>query len=337
MKTEELKKTVSMMMQNSKGILAADESNKSAGKRLASINVDNTEENRRLFRELFLGTKGIEQYLSGVILYDETIRQKNNEGVPYAEVLTRLGIVPGIKVDMGAVDFPGFLGEKVTEGLDGLRDRLKEYYKLGARFAKWRAVIAIGDGIPTTECIHTNAMILARYARLCQEEGIVPMLEPEVLFDGDHSIEKALEVTTNTVSTVFYQTKRYRVDLSCVILKTSMVLAGKDYKEQSTSEEIAEATVRMLKNSVPEEVPGVVFLSGGQDPISATRNLDTIAGFEPLPWELAFSYARAIQGPALEIWKGKEENIEESREEFLKRLQLNISADMGVYSKEQER
>ena len=336
MKTEELKKTISMMMQAGKGILAADESNKSAGKRLSSISVENTEENRRLYRELFLSAKGIEQYLSGVILYDETIRQKNNEGVSYVEALTKLGIVPGIKVDTGAKDFPGFPGEKVTEGLDGLRDRLKEYYKLGARFAKWRAVIAIGDGIPTPECIHTNATVLARYARLCQEEGIVPMLEPEVLFDGNHSIEKALEVTTNAVSTVFYQAKRYKADLSCLILKTSMVLAGKEYKEQSTAEEIAKATVKMLKDSVPKEVPGVVFLSGGQDPVSATRNLDAIADSEPHPWELAFSYARAIQGPALEIWKGKEENVENAREEFFKRLHLNVSADMGVYSKEQE-
>lgn len=333
---EALQKTASRMMQKGKGILAADESNGTAGKRLTSIDVENTEENRRLYRELFLGAKGIEQYLSGVILYDETLRQKNNDGVPYAEHLENLGIVPGIKVDMGAKDFPGFPGEKITEGLDGLRERLQEYYKLGARFAKWRAVITIGDGIPTAECIHTNAVTLARYARLCQEEGIVPMVEPEVLFEGNHSIEKAEEVTRNTVSEVFYQAKRYRADLKGMILKTSMVLAGNKHGEQSSAEEVGKATVRMLKESVPEEVPGVVFLSGGQEPVPATEHLDAIADHEPLPWELAFSYARAIQGPALEIWKGKEENLEEARKEFFKRLQMNVAADMGVYSTDTE-
>lgn len=332
-----LQETAKKMMQKGKGILAADESNKTAGKRLDSINVENNEENRRLYRELFLGAEGIEQYLSGVILYDETLRQKNNAGTLYAEHLEKLGIVPGIKVDMGAKDFPGFPGEKVTAGLDGLRERLEGYYKLGARFAKWRAVITIGDGTPTPECIHTNATILARYARLCQEEGIVPMVEPEVLFEGNHSIEKAEEITRNTVSEVFYQCKRYRVDLRGIILKTSMVLAGNKYEVQSTAEEIGKATVRMLKDAVPEEVPGVVFLSGGQEPVPATEHLDAIADYEPLPWELAFSYARAIQGPALEIWKGKEENVKEAREVFFKRLKMNVAADMGVYADEQEK
>jgi len=336
MNTTDLKETIKNLMQTGKGILAADESNGTAGKRLQSVGVPNTEENRRLYRELFLGAKGIESYLSGVIFFDETIRQKNNEGVLYVESLKKLSIVPGIKVDMGTVDFPGFPGEKVTEGLDGLRERLQEYYKLGARFAKWRAVFIIGEGIPTPECLHTNAIILARYARLCQEEGLVPIVEPEVLFEGDHSMEKAEEVTTNVVSTVFYQARRYRVDLSCMILKTSMVLAGKEFPKQSTTKEIAQATVRMLKNSVPEEVPGVVFLSGGQEPIPATEHLDAIVDLMPLPWELAFSYARAIQEPALEIWQGKEGNVEKAREEFFKRLEMNVSADMGVYSKELE-
>ncbi len=332
-----LQETVKKMMQKGKGILAADESNSTAGKRLSSVGVENTEENRRLYRELFLGADGIEQYLSGVIFFEETLRQKNNKGVLYPEALKELGVVPGIKVDGGAIDFAGFPGEKVTEGLDGLRERLQEYYKLGARFAKWRAVITIGDGIPTKECIHTNAIILARYSRICQEVGIVPMVEPEVIFDGDHSIERAKEVTTNAVSEVFYQAKRLRVELSCMILKTSMVLAGNKHKEQSTPKEIAEATVKTLLEAVPKEVPGVVFLSGGQEAIPATEHLDAIADHEPLPWELAFSYARAIQGPALDVWKGKEENVEKAREEFFKRLRLNVSADMGVYSKEQEK
>ena len=334
--TKELHETIAKMMQKGKGILAADESNRTAAKRLDSIGVEDNEENRRLYRELFLGAEGIEKYLSGVILYEETLKQKNNAGVLYPESLEKLGIVPGIKVDMGAKDFPGFPGEKVTAGLDGLRERLQEYYKQGARFAKWRAVITIGKDIPTPECIHTNAAILARYARLCQEEGIVPMVEPEVLFEGDHSIEQAEEVTRNTVAEVFYQAKRYRADLSAIILKTSMVLAGNKFEVQSTTKEIGEATVRMLKEAVPSEVPGVVFLSGGQDPVPATEHLDAIADHEPLPWEIAFSYARAIQGPALTIWKGKEENIADARKEFFKRLQMNVAADMGVYSEEQE-
>lgn len=336
MNTQELKETISSLMQTGKGILAADESNSTAGKRLASVGVENSEENRRLYRELFLSTKGIEQYLSGVILADETVRQNNNEGKPFVTHLRELGIVPGIKVDGSTFDFPGFPGEKLTAGLDGLRERLQEYYKLGARFAKWRAVITIGDGIPTDECIHTNSILLALYARLCQEEGIVPILEPEVIYDGDHSIEKAEEVTTKTLSTVFYQAKRYKADLSCLILKTSMVLAGKKYSEESTAEEVGKYTVRTLKNSVPQEVPGIVFLSGGQDPVPATEHLDAITAYEPLPWELAFSYARAIQGPALEIWKGDDANLEKAREEFIERLKMNVSADMSVYSTDLE-
>ncbi|MCI5108374.1 MAG: fructose-bisphosphate aldolase class I [Candidatus Pacebacteria bacterium] len=321
-------KIIELLLAKGKGILAADESNRTAAKRLSSVSVEDTEENRRLYRNLFLSTPDIEKYISGVILYKETLGQKDNNGVSFVEVLQKKGIVPGIKVDLGVKDFPGLPGEKITEGLDGLRGRVKEYYKKGARFAKWRAVITIGENIPTRECIHTNAIILALYSKICQEEGLVPIVEPEVLLDGKHSIERAEEVTTNTISEVFYQAKRYSVDRSKMILKTSMVLPGKESKEAS-NEEIAKATVRTLKNSVPEEVPGVVFLSGGQGPKEATEHLNEITKLEPLPWELAFSYARALQGPSLEIWRGKEENVKAAQEKFVERLKESVLADKG--------
>lgn len=324
----ELHKTTELLMAKGKGILAADESNTTAAKRLTSVGVEDSEENRRLYRNLFLTTPGIEDYISGVILYKETLNQKNNEGVFFTESLNAKGIVPGIKVDGGAIDMPGFTGEKITEGLDGLGERVKEYYKAGARFAKWRAVITIGDGIPTPECIHANAIILALYSKICQEEGLVPIVEPEVLLSGKHTIDRSEEVTTNVVSQVFYQAKRYKVDLSAMILKTSMVLPGSE-NEKVTKERVGEATVRMLKNSVPEEVPGVVFLSGGQSPEDATYNLDAIADLEPLPWEIAFSYARALQGPSLEIWRGKEENVKAAQDKFIERLKESKKADLG--------
>ncbi len=336
MDIESLKQIASKMMQKGKGILALDESQKTAGKRLESIGVENTEENRRKYRDLFLNTVDIESYVSGVILHEETLFQSNADGVLFMKVLEEKGIIPGIKVDKGAVDFPGFPEEKITEGLDGLRDRLKAYYNQGARFAKWRAVISIGDGLPTPECIHTNTTILARYARLCQEEGLVPVVEPEVLLSGTHTLEQSEKVTTEVLQTLFYQLDRYRVNLEAVILKTSMVLPGDKSGIIVTPERIAEATVQMLKKSVPDNIPGVVFLSGGQGVISATEHLDAIADLEPFPWEIAFSYARAIQAPALKVWQGQESNIEEAQHEFIKRLSMNVAADAGVYTKELE-
>ncbi len=333
MNKEELYATARAMVAPGKGILAADESNASAGKRLEAVGAENTEENRMLYRDLFFSAPGIEQYLSGTILYDETIRQANREGKLFRDVLKEKGIIIGIKVDTGAKDFPFFPGEKITYGLDGLDDRLKEYYEMGARFAKWRAVITIGEGIPTEGCIRANAHALARYAGLCQEANIVPMVEPEVLLDGNHSIERAEEVTTRTIAILFEELRNYNVDLGAVILKTSMVVPGSE-NGHVDPRIVAEKTVQMLKSTVPADVPGVVFLSGGQSPVEATQHLNEMAKLEPLPWQLAFSYARAIQGPALEVWQGKQENFASAQDAFLKRLELNMKADRGEYTGE---
>lgn len=329
MNISELQQIARQMVAPGKGILAADESAGTAKKRLDSVGAEDSEEMRRQYRDLFLSTEGVEDYISGVILHDETIRQNASDGTPFVELLQKKGIVPGIKVDMSTYDMPGFPSEKLTAGLDGLRERLQEYYKMGARFTKWRAVITIGDGIPTQECIHTNAVLLALYSRIVQEEGMVPMVEPEVLLTGTHSLERAEEVTTETVNHIMYELERMRVDLSGVILKTSMVVDGGDDGITSSNEQVAEATVRMLKTSCPDNLGGVVFLSGGQSAKEATEHLNAIAKREPLPWELAFSYARAIQGPALEVWQGKEENVEEARKIFLERLEANAKADKG--------
>lgn len=331
MNKELLQETVSKMMQKGKGILAADESNGTADKRLAAIEVEGGEENRRRYRDLFLSTPGIGQYLSGVILYDETIRQKALDGESFLKKITDEGFVPGIKVDTGAKDFPGFPGEKITQGLDDLDKRLSEYFDMGARFAKWRAVITIGEGLPTDVDIEANAEALARYAGLCQEAGIVPMVEPEVLLSGSHGMDRAYEVTVKTVKKVFEELEKYRVWIPGVILKTSMVLPGNKSGETKSPEEVAEATVKYMKEAVPENVGGVVFLSGGQSPEEATENLDAIAKLEPLPWEMTFSYARAIQGPVLEVWKGRDENLEKAREVFLGRLQELVEADAGRF------
>ena len=331
MNQELLRETVRMMMADGKGILAADESNETADKRLAAIDVIGGEESRRKYRDLFLSAPGVEKYLSGVILFDETIRQNALDGEPFVQKLTRLGIVPGIKVDRGAKDLPGFPGEKITEGLDGLGTRLAEYFAIGARFAKWRAVITIGETIPTDADIDANADALARYAALCQEAGVVPMVEPEVLLDGDHTIARAEEVTTRTVVKLFEKLSEYRVWLPGVILKTSMVLPGNKSGEQKSSTEIAEATVRYLKAAVPAEVGGVVFLSGGQTPEEATDNLDAIAKLGSLPWPITFSYARALQGPTLEAWMGRDENVDAARAVFMQRLEESVLADQGKF------
>jgi fructose-bisphosphate aldolase, class I len=331
---ESLQEIASQLLADHKGLLAADESEKSAGKRLAAVGVENSAENRRLYRELFFTAHGIEKGISGIILHDETMGQSASDGTPFVKLLQSRGIVPGIKVDAGAHPLPNYPGELVTEGLDGLGERLHAYYEQGARFAKWRAVISIGDGLPTDFCISANAQAMARYAALCQEAGIVPVVEPEVLIDGSHDLAKSEEVTTKTLQAVFQQLQAHSVDLSGVILKSSMVISGSECPQQATPADIAEATVRCFKNSVPAEVPGIVFLSGGQTAVQATQNLNAIAKVSKGPWKITFSYARALQGPPLQIWKGKQENVAAAQAAFIKRLSSNVAANSGEYAGE---
>ncbi len=328
-----LEQIVAQLMTKSKGILAADESNETAGKRLAEIGVQNTEENRRLFRELFFGMADIEKYISGVILYDETFWQESDNGVKYPKFLADKDILPGIKIDLGAKDFPGFPGEKLTVGLDDLPVRVKKYAENGAMFVKWRAVITIDEpnNLPTDEAIDANADTLGRYARICQEAGLVPIIEPEVLLDGPHSILKSEEVTRVVLKKVFGSLKKYKAHVPGLILKTSMVIQGNKNPDENSPKEIADATVRVLLEIVPKNIGGVVFLSGGQTPVEASAHFDAIAEKEPLPFEIAFSYARALQGPVIQIWKGKPENVAAARAEFKKRLELNTLADSGDY------
>ncbi|MEX2514952.1 MAG: class I fructose-bisphosphate aldolase [Candidatus Paceibacterota bacterium] len=320
------------LMTPGKGILAADESNSTAGKRLDSVGLENTEENRRRYRNLFLNTEGIGEYLSGVILYTETLEQKSDEGVLFPKLLDEKGIIPGVKVDLGTVPLPGFDGEVVTEGLDGLGDRLESYRDSGAGFTKWRAVITIGEDIPTPEAIHANAVILARYAKIAQERGYVPIVEPEVIYAGDHSFARSAAVTEAVLKEVCYQMDRFRVDCGTAIIKTSMVLPGRESGEEVEDKVIAEETVRVLKSAVSPEMAGVVFLSGGQEPDEATAHLNEIAKLEPLPFELAFSFARAIQQPVLDVWGGDDANLSAAREEFIQRLKNNTQADQGSFS-----
>jgi len=324
--------TVSQLMQSGKGILAADESDATAGKRLAIANLPNQEENRKDFRELFFTAPGIEEYLSGVILYESTLRQSTREGAPFVDVLAARGIVPGIKVDMGTKNLPAFDGEVITRGLDGLEDRFKEYYGIGARFAKWRGVITIGENIPTNEFLELSAMHMAEYALIAQENGIVPIVEPEVLFPGSHSLNTAEEVTTRTLTILFSILKKYRVDLKGLILKSSMVLAGDTHTEQSTPAEVATATLRTFRLAVPKEVGGIVFLSGGQAPKRSTENLQAISEFGPQEWPITFSYSRAIQEPVLLAWQGKPENIPLAQKTLRYRLQMNSLAQSGKYN-----
>jgi fructose-bisphosphate aldolase class I len=323
------------MVAPNKGILAADESNGTAGKRLASINTESTEENRRKYRELFLGMEGIENHLSGVILYDETISQTMSNGTTFPAHLESIGVLPGIKVDMGLQDLPNFPGEKYTQGIDGLRDRLKKYYDMGARFTKWRSLITISDELPTDAAIHASCHGMALYAALVQEAGMVPMIEPEILLEGTHDIERSYEVTTKTLKTLFEQLNYLRVDLKGTILKTSMVISGKNCPAQADSKTVGEMTIQCLQESVPTDLGGIVFLSGGQTAEQATENLNAVnlAGQAAgVPWQLTFSYARALQGPSLAIWDGDDANMPAAREKFLERLQANGSARMGTYS-----
>jgi fructose-bisphosphate aldolase class I len=332
-----LAKTAAAMVARGKGVLAADESSGTCEKRFKSVGVECTEDSRRTYRGLLFTTPGVEQYVSGVILFDETLRQKTNDGVPFPDYLARKGILPGIKVDKGAMDLALCPGEKVTEGLDGLRPRLAEYFKLGARFAKWRAVITIGAGIPSHACLYANAHALARYAALCQEASIVPMIEPEVLLDGSHTIERSEEVTEATLRATYAAMAAHNVSLEHLILKTSMVVSGKECPRQANVDEVAERTVRVLKRTVPAAQPGIVFLSGGQSDEAATAHLNAMAAMKGLPWPLTFSYSRALQNPALKAWRGQPANAAAAQKAFYHRAHMNGLAAQGKYKPELEK
>jgi len=333
---DELRKTARAIVAEGKGILAADESFPTIKKRFDTIGVESTEETRRAYREMLFTTKGVSEFVSGVILFDETIRQSAGDGTPFPKLLEQQGIIPGIKVDKGAKALALCPGEKVTEGLDGLRERLEEYRGLGARFAKWRAVIAIGDGIPSETCIETNAHALARYAALCQEQGLVPIVEPEVLMDGDHTIERCYEVTFAVLRRVFADLADQRVEYEGMLLKPNMVLPGKDCPRQATPEEVAEATIRCFRHVVPAAVPGVLFLSGGQSDVQATLNLNAMNAMGSHPWEISFSYGRALQAPALRAWAGRPENVPAAQRAYSHRARMNSLARRGKYRPEME-
>ena len=338
MSKQELAAVAKAMVAPGKGLLAMDESNRTCNKRFEDVGIAPTEENRRAYRELIVTTPDLGTSISGAILYDETIHQAKKDGTSFVKILTNAGIIPGIKVDTGAKDLAGHPDEKVTEGLDNLRDRLAEYYKLGARFAKWRAVIKIGEGIPSAGCIEANAHALARYAALCQEGGIVPIVEPEVLMDGDHSIEKCYETTEKVLHTVFNQLYAQGVAFELMILKPNMVISGKEYPKQAGVAEVAEATVTCLLNAVPAAVRGVAFLSGGQSSALASAHLNAMnANYGArLPWPLTFSYARAIQQPALQLWRGLATNVKIAQDALLYRAKCNSAARQGKYSEEME-
>lgn len=328
----ELARIARAMVTKNKGILAADESTSTITKRFAGIKIESTEEHRRSYRELLFTASGVAEWISGVILYDETLRQKTHDGVPFPTLLEKIGILPGIKVDTGAKPFAQFPGETITEGLDGLRERLIEYRKLGARFAKWRAVIDIGEHTPSAFAIKANAHALARYAALCQEQDIVPIVEPEVLMDGAHSIERCEEVTNTVLQTVFGQLFQHRIDLEGMILKPNMVISGKKATSRATPEEVAQATLRCLKRHVPPAVAGIAFLSGGQSPTEASQHLSLMNKMGPLPWPLTFSYGRALQDNALRAWSGNSANIGAAQKELLRRAKLNGLAATGAYA-----
>jgi fructose-bisphosphate aldolase, class I len=336
MGTEDLSDIARSLVAANKGILAADESFPTIEKRFKSIDIASSEDNRRAYRDMLFTTPGLEEFISGVILFDETIRQSASDGTTFSALLSSKGIVPGIKVDKGAKDLAGFPDEKVTEGLDGLRERLAEYYGLGSRFTKWRAVITIGDGIPTDYCLRANAHALARFAALSQESGHVPIVEPEVLMDGDHSIERCYDATSRTLRALFQELEDARVDLAGTLLKTNMVLSGKDAGQQAGIEEVARETVRVLKENVPAEVPGVVFLSGGQTDELSTAHLNAMNKLGDAPWELSFSYGRALQAPSLNAWKGDAANVEAGQKALYHRAKLNGAARTGSYSEEME-
>jgi len=335
MPAHELKAVADAIVADHKGILAADESTGTIKKRFDSIGVESTEENRRAYRNLLFTTPAMEDYIGGVILYDETIRQRSDEGTPFAELLAAKGVVPGIKVDTGAHDLALHPGEKVTEGLDGLRVRCEEYRGLGARFAKWRAVITIGDGLPTDACLRANAHALARYASICQEQDLLPIVEPEVLMDGDNTIDGCFEATARTLHAVYDELFTQGVDLEGTLLKPNMVIAGKGSPVQADARAIAERTIECFLRHVPAAVPGIVFLSGGQSEVEATRNLNEINRTGG-PWPLSFSYGRALQASALKAWSGEAANVDAAQSAFLHRARMNAAAVAGEWSAEME-
>jgi fructose-bisphosphate aldolase, class I len=335
MAAQELEATARALVAEGKGILAADESDGTIKKRFDSIGVESTEENRRGYRDLLFTTEGVEEYISGVILFDETIRQSSADGTPFPRLLERRGIIPGIKVDKGAKPLALAEGETITEGLDGLRERLAEYRELGARFAKWRATYSITDTLPSEYCMWTNAHALARYAALCQEVGIVPIVEPEVLMDGDHTIERSFHVTSRVLFAMFTELADQKVQLEGTLLKPNMVLSGYGASERAGVDDVAEETIRCFKRHVPAAVPGVVFLSGGQSDEDATAHLNAMNTLGPHPWQLSFSYGRALQAPALKAWAGKD--VEAGQRAFYHRAKMNSAARSGLYAPEMER
>jgi fructose-bisphosphate aldolase class I len=332
-----MESTVKALLASGKGILAADESFPTIEKRFKALNIPSTEENRRAYREMLFTTPGLSEFISGVILFDETMRQRTKDGVPMPEVLTKQGIIPGIKVDKGTTTLANFAGEKITQGLDGLRDRLIEYRDLGARFTKWRAVITINAHNPTRTCIEANAKALALFAALSQEAGLVPIVEPEVLMNGSHTSARCEDVTTVTLQSVFAALFEHRIVLEQMLLKTGMILSGSECPQQADVAVVAETTLRCLRRAVPAAVPGIMFLSGGQGDAVATQRLNAICRTSDVPWKLSFSFGRALQSPALKIWKGSRENVVAAQEALHHRAQCNGSAIQGKYSAKMER
>jgi len=333
----ELHEIAQSLVAEGKGILAADESSGTIKKRFDTIGLESTEENRRAYRDLLFTTPGAEEYISGVILYDETIRQRALDGTPFPTLLESKGIVPGIKVDLGAKPLAHAEGETVTEGLDGLRERLKEYHDLGARFAKWRATYSISDDLPSDYCIRTNAHALARYAALCQEAGIVPIVEPEVLQDGTHTIERSYQVTSRVLNALYTELFDQRVDLEGTLLKPNMVLSGYEASQRAGVEEVADWTLGCFAKHVPAAVPGIVFLSGGQSDEDATAHLNAMNARGPQPWQISFSYGRALQAPALKAWGGSPDRVEAGQRAYSHRAKMNSAARAGVWSPQLER
>jgi fructose-bisphosphate aldolase class I len=333
----DLESTAKALVAEGKGILAADESDGTIKKRFDSIGIESTEENRRAYRDLLFTTDGVEDYISGVILFDETIRQSGVDGTPFPKLLESKGIIPGIKVDKGAKPLANSEDETITEGLDGLRGRLEDYRGLGARFAKWRATYSITDHLPSDYCIWTNAHALARYAALCQEAGLVPIVEPEVLMDGTHTIERAFSVTSRVLGAVYTELFDQKVRLEGTLLKPNMVLTGYDASDHASPDDVAEWTLKCFHRHVPAAVPGIVFLSGGQSDEDATANLNAMNKLGPHPWQLSFSYGRALQAPALKAWGGKPENVQAAQRAYYHRAKMNGAARTGMYAPEMER
>ena len=333
----ELHETAKALVAEGKGILAADESTGTIKKRFDTIGLENTEEHRQAYRDMLFTTPGVEDYISGVILYDETIRQSGHDGTPFPKLLESRGIIPGIKVDEGAKPLPLAEGETVTEGLDGLRERLAEYRKLGARFAKWRATYSITDSLPSDYCIWTNAHALARYAALCQEAGIVPIVEPEVLQDGTHTIGRSEIVSSRVLDALYTELFDQRVDIAGTLLKPNMVLSGYEASKRAGADEVAEQSLHAYYKHVPAAVPGIVFLSGGQSDEDATAHLNAMNQRGPHPWALSFSYGRALQAPSIKAWGGKSENVEAGQRAFYHRAKMNSAAQTGTYAPEMER